>query len=105
MDDMPFHAPVAIAVGAGFKREIASLAEMENFLAEWSPARRGRVYAAAVKACDAARSGRLSAEQARRALVIFVETAGIAWSGVDPVTVLRRANRRRRAGRAGDHAQ
>jgi hypothetical protein len=42
MDDMLFHTPVAIAVGAGFKREITSLAEMQNFLREWPPAKRGR---------------------------------------------------------------
>jgi hypothetical protein len=91
MDDMPFHAPVAIAVGAGFKREIASLAEMENFLKEWPPARRGQVYATALRACGAARVGHLTVDQARRAFVSFAEAAGIGWTGINPVTALREA--------------
>lgn len=91
MDDMLFHAPVAIAVGAGFKREIASLAEMQNFLTEWSPARRGPIYETAVRACNAARAGHLTAEQARRAFISFAEATGMIWTGVDPVTALREA--------------
>lgn len=91
MDDMLFHAPVAIAVGAGFKREIASLAEMRNFLKEWSPARRGPVYETAVRTCNAARAGHLTADQARRAFISFAKVTGMMWTGVDPVTVLREA--------------
>ena len=89
MDEMLFHAPVAIAVGAGFKRDIASLAQMQNFLKEWPPARRGAIHAAALKACDAARAGHLSADQARGAFTGFAEAAGILWTGIDPVTSLR----------------
>ncbi|PTE07869.1 DUF982 domain-containing protein [Mesorhizobium helmanticense] len=91
MDDMLFHTPVAIAVGAGFKREIASLAEMQNFLKEWSPARRGPVYETAVRACNAARAGHLTVDQARRAFISFAEVTGMMWTGVDPVTTLREA--------------
>jgi len=97
MDEMLFHAPVAIAVGAGFKRDIASLAQMQNFLKEWPPARRGAIHATALKACDAARAGHLSADQARRAFIGFAEAAGILWTGVDPVTALREAKLARNA--------
>jgi hypothetical protein len=30
-------------------------------------------------------------DQARRAFTAFTETAGIAWTGIDPVTALRLA--------------
>lgn len=91
MDDMRLQIPVAIAVGAGFKRDIATLAEMQNFLQEWPQARRGNIYATAFRACDAARAGHLTKDQARRAFIAFTEAAGIAWTGIDPVTALRLA--------------
>jgi len=91
MNEMQLQPPVAIAVGAGFKRDIASLAEMQNFLKEWPAARRGKIYDTAVRACEAARAGHLSTGQARRAFASFVEAAGIKWTGVDPVTALRLA--------------
>ena len=97
MDEMLFHAPVAIAVGAGFKRDIASLAQMQNFLKEWPPARRGAIHATALKACDAARAGHLSADRARRAFIGFAEAAGILWTGIAPVTILREARAARNA--------
>lgn len=101
MSDMPFHPPVAIAVGAGFRRNFRSVAEIQNFLKEWPQARRDKAYAIAIKACEMARDGQLTASQARRAFVGFVEAAGITWSGIDPVTALRRANRVRRAKSGG----
>lgn len=93
--DIKLRAPVAIAVGAGFKREIGSVAEMQNFLAEWPPGRRGSGYGAALRACEAARAGRTEADAARQAFVGFAEKVGIAWTGADPVTVLREARTRR----------
>ena len=91
MDDMRLQIPVAIAVGAGFKRDIATLAEMQNFLKEWPQARRGKIYDTALRACEMARAGHLTREQARRAFTTFAEAAGIAWTGIDPVTALRLA--------------
>ncbi|MDX8483205.1 DUF982 domain-containing protein [Mesorhizobium sp. VK24D] len=93
--DMPLRAPVAIAVGAGFKREIASLAAMQNFLKEWPAALRGDCYCAALRACDLARTGEMELDEARRAFLSFAEKAGILWTGVDPVTALREAKIRR----------
>lgn len=93
--DMSLRRPVAIAVGAGFKREIASLAAMENFLAEWPPALCGDSYRAAVQACEAARFGEMKLEETRRAFLSFAQQADILWTGVDPVTALRRAKIRR----------
>ncbi|WP_421912210.1 DUF982 domain-containing protein [Mesorhizobium sp.] len=84
MHEKLFHSPVAITVGLGFKREIASLTEMHDFLTEWSTARRGPLYQNAVKACDLAVPGYLTIEQARRALVAFAEAAGVLWPDVEP---------------------
>ncbi|WP_167484169.1 DUF982 domain-containing protein [Mesorhizobium tamadayense] len=92
---MPLRRPVAIAVGAGFKREIASLAAMENFLMEWPPAMRGECYVAAVQACEAARTGEMKLAETRQAFLSFAEKAGILWTGIDPVTALREAKIRR----------
>ncbi len=91
MDDMRLQIPVAIAVGAGFKRDIATLAEMQNFLKEWPQARRGKIYDTALRACEMARAGHLTRDQARQAFAAFAETAGIVWTGIDPVTALRMA--------------
>lgn len=100
MNEMQLQPPVAIAVGAGFKRDIASLAEMQNFLKEWPAAGRGNIYDTAVRACEAARGGHITAGQARRAFASFAKAAGIVWTGVDPVTALRlaKAGRARRPG-------
>lgn len=45
MHDKLFHSPVALSVGLGFKREIASLAEMHDFLTNWTTSRRGPLFA------------------------------------------------------------
>ena len=92
---MAFGAPVAIAVGAGFKREIASLTEMQNFLKEWPIAARGESYETALRACEAARGGQMDPGDVRRAFLVFAVRAGIAWTGADPVTMLREAKIRR----------
>jgi hypothetical protein len=91
MDDMPLQNPVAIAVGAGSRRDITTLAEMQNFLQEWPHARRGKIYETALRACEMARAGHVTKDQALRAFTVFTETAGIAWTGIDPVTALRLA--------------
>jgi len=99
--DMPLRASVAIAVGAGFKREIASLSAMQNFLKEWPQAMRGDCYVAAAQACEAAWTGERKLEEARQAFLSFAEKAGILWTGVDPVTALREAKIRRGKTRRG----
>ena len=91
MDDMRLQNPMAIAVGAGFRRDITMLAEMRNFLQEWPHARRGKIYETALRACEMARAGHVTKDQARRAFAAFTEAAGIAWTGIDPVTALRLA--------------
>ena len=93
--DIELRAPVAIAVGAGFKREIASLSQMQNFLKEWPRITRDRAYGAAIQACEAARAGQMEPDAARRAFISFAESAGIVWTGADPVAALRDAKIRR----------
>ncbi|UVK47351.1 DUF982 domain-containing protein [Mesorhizobium sp. AR07] len=84
MHDKLFHSPVALTVGLGFKREIVSLAEMHDFLTNWTTARRGPLYRNAVKARDLAVPGYVTIEQARRALVEFAQAAGILWPDLEP---------------------
>jgi hypothetical protein len=93
--DIELRNPVAIAVGAGFKREIASLTAMHNFLKEWPPALRGESHATALRACEAARGGEIDLDKARQAFLVFARKAGIEWTGADPVAMLREAKIRR----------
>ena len=72
-------APVAITAGVSEKIEIASLSEMKDFLDGWAPSRRRLSYGAAVKACEAARSGHCSPKAAREAFIAFAQGAGILW--------------------------
>ena len=87
MYDRMFFTPVAVGVGAGHKRLIASLSGMHEFLTEFPPSRRRLSYGAAVKACEAARAGDISAEAARDALITFAATAGILWPSDQIVSV------------------
>ncbi|MBN9547409.1 MAG: DUF982 domain-containing protein [Alphaproteobacteria bacterium] len=100
--DIELRAPVAIAVGAGFKREIASLTAMQNFLKEWPPASRGEGHTTALRACEAARAGEIDLDKARQAFLAFAKKAGIHWTGADPVAVLREARIRRDPARSAD---
>src|SRR5438445_10659959 len=79
MHDRMFFTPVAVSVGAGHKRVIASLSGMRELLIEFPPSRRRLSYGAAVKACEAARAGETSAESARDAVITFAVSAGILW--------------------------
>ncbi len=101
--DMELDAPVAVAVGAGFKREIGSLSEMQNFLKEWPPATGGKSYVTALRACEAARTGQTDLGEARRAFLAFARQAGIVWTGADPVAVLREQKLRRMRAREARH--
>ncbi|CDX62121.1 conserved hypothetical protein [Mesorhizobium plurifarium] len=93
--DIEFRSPVAIAVGAGFKREITSLTAMQNFLKEWPPVARDESYLTALRSCEAARAAEIDLDKARQAFLIFAKKAGIEWTGADPVVVLREAKIRR----------
>lgn len=89
MHDRTFSTPVALTVGAGYKRTIASFSEMHEFLTEFPPSRRRLSYGAAVKACEAARAGEISAEAARDALITFAVTAGILWPAAQPAVSVK----------------
>ncbi|RWM22811.1 MAG: DUF982 domain-containing protein [Mesorhizobium sp.] len=89
MHDKTFFTPVAVTVGAGHKRMIASLFEMHEFLTEFPPSRRRLSYGAAVKACEAARAGEISPEAARDALITFAVAAGILWPSAQPAASVK----------------
>ncbi|MCA0046993.1 DUF982 domain-containing protein [Mesorhizobium sp. B283B1A] len=89
MHDKLFRSPVALTVGLGFKREIASLAEMHDFLTNWTTARHGPLYHNAVEACGLAMEGCVARDEARHAFVEFAQAAGILWPEIEPVIVTR----------------
>jgi hypothetical protein len=89
MYDRMFFTPVAVSVGAGHKRMIASLFDMHDFLTEFPPSRRRLSYGIAVKACEAARNGEIPVEAARDALITFGATAGILWPSEQPAVSVK----------------
>ncbi|RRI06006.1 DUF982 domain-containing protein [Mesorhizobium tamadayense] len=89
MHDRMLFTPVAVSVGGGHKRMIASLSDMHEFLTEFPPSRRRVSYGAAVKACEAARAGEISAEAARDTLIAFAVTAGIVWPQDQPTVSVK----------------
>jgi hypothetical protein len=89
MHDRMFFTPVAISVGAGHKRMIASLFDMHEFLTEFPPSRLRLSYGATVRACEAARAGEISAEAARDALITFAVTTGVLWPSDQPVVSVK----------------
>lgn len=83
MHSIKFEKPVSVSVGDDEKLEVRSLMDMDRFLAKWPPSRRTSVYATAVRACEAARQGYLTTEQARRSFVEFAKIHDILWPDVD----------------------
>jgi hypothetical protein len=76
MDATSFRVPVRVHV-AGDDTEIATLLEAAAFLRDWPAARRGPVYACAVRGCDAAFGGVMRVEDARKAFESFARITGI----------------------------
>ncbi|GHD23159.1 hypothetical protein GCM10016234_38190 [Tianweitania populi] len=70
-----FYIPVPLPTGPDTKRDIRTLSEMHEFLSGWPCVRVSPSYEAARRTCSAARAGRLSVEQARRALLTFAQSA------------------------------
>lgn len=58
-------------------REIGCVADAIAFLTDWPEKRRGPIYNAAARACQAARNGQLPIEGARSALQSFARSANI----------------------------
>lgn len=85
MNSFAFETPVAVSVGLGSRLEVRSLMDMHRFLQDWPHARRSSVYATATRACEAAKQGHLTTEQARRAFVSFAKCHDILWPDMDAV--------------------
>ncbi|MBS9722113.1 DUF982 domain-containing protein [Tianweitania sp. BSSL-BM11] len=75
-----FYIPVPLPMGPDAKRDIRTLSEMHEFLSGWPCVRISPSYEAARRTCSAARAGRLSVEQARRALLTFSQSADFLGS-------------------------
>ena len=75
MLSQPFEKPVRVWVGLGFPRQLNSVVDAYQFLADWcgnSPEQR-----AAIRACKAALAGDIDAETARGILVQFARKKDI----------------------------
>lgn len=57
--------------------EISCVTDALRFLARWPVARRGPIYYAASRACQAAREGNLTADAARSAIICWARSAAI----------------------------
>jgi len=84
MHSLKFQQPVLVAIDFGAKVDIRSVLDMHRFLTDWPPSRRTSVYSTAVRACQAAREGHLTVEQARRAFVEFAKVHDILWFDMEP---------------------
>ncbi|MGC4026572.1 MAG: DUF982 domain-containing protein [Mesorhizobium sp.] len=85
MNSITFETPVAVDAGFGARVEIRTLMDMQRFLTDWPPSRRTSVYSTAVWACEAARHGQLTAEQAKRAFESFAKCHQILWPDIDAI--------------------
>ncbi|AWC23169.1 hypothetical protein CO731_02638 [Aminobacter sp. MSH1] len=66
-------------------REIACITDALEFLTKWPENRRGPIHNTAVRACQAAREGRLTVDGARNAFAGFARSVRIREAG--PVSV------------------
>jgi hypothetical protein len=83
MNSLTFDSPVWVSLDWETPVQIRTLGDMHRFLTDWPPSRRTTGFATAQRACDAAREGLLTAEQARRAFESFAKVHGILWSEPD----------------------
>ena len=68
-----FAIPVTVSTDWETHQEIRSLMDMHRFLQDWPPSRQTSTYSTAVRACEAARLGHLTPEQAKRAFISFAK--------------------------------
>jgi|APEBP8051073178_1049388.scaffolds.fasta_scaffold00834_11 hypothetical protein len=85
MHNLKFEEPVSLYVGMGGKLEVRSVMDMHRYLTDFPISRRSSVYSTAVRACEAARQGHLTADQARRCFVQFAKVHDLLWPEVDAV--------------------
>lgn len=77
MKNLPFLTPVVVKVD-GTVQEVGSVADAFRFLRRWPTGLRGPVFGCAFNSCNAAFSGQLSAEQARKHLPALRESVGFS---------------------------
>lgn len=83
LDQKPLLSPIKVTVASGAKREIRSVRDMLDFLANWPVSRHSDVYRFAISACRLVRDGRLPREAARGAFVEFARISLILRNEVD----------------------
>lgn len=77
MEDKTFSRPVFIREVANDIREISCVTEALEFLSNWPNSRRGPIFNAASRACQAAFEGKLNADGARSAIISWARSAAI----------------------------
>lgn len=77
MDNQTFTRSLFVKDERHIIREITSIADALVFMGDWPESRRGPVYGAALRACQAARCGQMAREGARSALLCFARSAGV----------------------------
>ncbi|GAA4117561.1 DUF982 domain-containing protein [Aminobacter aganoensis] len=80
-----FSRPIFVKDEGQAVREIACVADALAFLTTWPENRRGPIHSTAVRACQAAREGRLTVDGARNAFAGFARSVHIREAG--PVSV------------------
>lgn len=85
MDNQAFTRSLYVKDGRHIIREITCIASALAFMADWPESRRGPIYHAALRACDAARCRQMPPESARAALQSFARSAGVLEKA--PVTI------------------
>ncbi len=98
MSNLDFTKPVMVFVGSDFLRQIGSITEADEYLTEWPQRRRGPIFETARRACEAAKSGTVTAEQAYRAFEGFCRVSGVLAPAVEAPS--RQAARQPSAGYA-----
>ncbi|BCH25766.1 DUF982 domain-containing protein [Mesorhizobium sp. L-8-3] len=77
MNRKNFARAVFLRNGERLRREVTCVGEALAFLAEWPQARRGPIYNAASRACEAAQRGEIPASYAYEAFTGFARAANI----------------------------
>jgi hypothetical protein len=77
MNKRNFARAVFVRDGQRILREITCVGDALAFLAEWPHARRGPIYTAAARACEAAQRGEIPASYACEAFTGFARAANI----------------------------
>ncbi|KAB2870801.1 MAG: DUF982 domain-containing protein [Bauldia sp.] len=79
------HLPVTVFTGARGPRDLCTVEDLIEFLEEWPPARRGPLREEVRRLCLAVYAGEATAEDARKAFVVFARLMNVLEPTFDTV--------------------